>query len=273
MENAIVLLWRILPKKSGKIEEVTNFLQKLWRIIMSKKTTTEMMKEYFVSIGLQGEKTFKRQELYDWFNKNYPDVKRGTLYGHLVKLSVNASSRKHHHFRADGSDDILFQTDTDTFRLYDEGIDNKPEPPEVEPTDEEKGQEFIYEKDLQNFLARNMSIIERDLRLYADEENGQTGLEYPADGKRIDILALDKNDNFVVIELKVSKGYEKVVGQLLWYKNWIKRNMAENNQSVRGIIICKEITDDLLLACDGLDDIELFEYELYLKLHKKEISM
>ena len=35
---------------------------------MSKKTTTEMMKEYFVSVDLQGEKTFKRQELYDWFH-------------------------------------------------------------------------------------------------------------------------------------------------------------------------------------------------------------
>ena len=49
--------------------------------------------------------------------------------------------------------------------------------------------------------------------------------------------------------------------------------MAENGQRVRGIIICKEITDDLLLACNGLDDIELFEYELFLKLHKREISM
>jgi len=237
---------------------------------MSKKTTTEMMKEYFVSIGLQGEKTFKRQELYDWFNKNYPDVKRGTLYGHLVKLSVNASSRKHHHFRADGSDDILFQTDTDTFRLYAKGTDEIQVPPD-EP-DEGKGQEFVYEKDLQNFLAENMSIIEPGLKLYGDEENVKSGLEYPADKKRIDILALDKNDNFVVIELKVSKGYEKVVGQLLWYKNWIKRNMAENGQNIRGIIICKEITDDLLLACDGLGDIELFEYDLYVKLHKREIS-
>jgi len=240
---------------------------------MSKKTTTEMMKEYFVSIGLQGEKTFKRQELYDWFNKNYPEVKKGTLYGHLVKLSVNASSRKHHYFRADGSDDILYQTDTDTFRLYNKETDNKPEPSEIEPTDEEKGQEFIYEKDLQNFLARNMSIIEPGLKLYEDEETKKNGLEYPVDRRYIDILALDKNDNFVVIELKVSRGYDKVVGQLLRYKNWIKRNIAENSQSVRGIIICKEITDDLLLACDGLDDIELFDYELFLKLHKREISM
>jgi endonuclease len=241
------------------------------------KTTTELMKDYFESIGLQGEKTFKRQELYNWFEKNYPDAKkRSTLYLHLIKLSVNASGRKNFNLRKDGSDDILFQIDTDTFRLYDEKTDKlgSPKPPEGELPDEEKGQEFVLEKHLQDFLAKNMSIIEPGLRLYEDKESGINGKEYPVDGRYIDILALDKNDNFVVIELKVSRGYDRVVGQLLRYKNWIKRYTPENGQNVRvrGIIICKEITDDLLLACSGLDDIELFEYDLYVKLHKREIK-
>jgi len=235
------------------------------------KTTTELMRDFFISIGLQSEKTFKRQELYSWFKENYPDANKGTLYCHLIKLSVNAPGRKNFYLRKDGSDDILFQIDTDTFRLYDKTTDKPEIPPEVEPL-EGKGQEFIYEKDLQNFLAKNMSIIEHGLRLYEDEENNKIGLEYPVDGIYIDILALDKNNNFVVIELKVSRGYDRIVGQLLRYRNWIKRNMAENSQTIRGIIICKEITDDLLLACDGLDNIELFEYELYIKLHKKEIE-
>jgi hypothetical protein len=276
MGNVIVLLWRIFLEESlRKPKKLQTSHQKYGGSKMPKfdKTTTELMKDFFTSVSLQGEKTFKRQELYDWFNKNYPEAKRSTLYCHLVKLSVNNPIRKNYRPRADGSDDILFQTDTDTFRRYDKAKD-EPKPPEAGPADEdEKGQEFIYEKDLQNFLAKNMSLIEPGLKLYEDEESKTTGLEYPADGRRIDILALDKNDNFVVIELKVSRGYDKVVGQLLLYKNWIKRNMAENGQRVRGIIICKEITDVLLLACDGLEDIELFEYELYLKLNKREIGV
>jgi len=232
------------------------------------KSTTELIKDFFLSIGLQGEKTFKRHDLYNWFNKNYPDAKRTTLYCHLVKLSVNNPTRKNYNIRADGSDDILYQMDSDTFRLYDKIKDVVP--PEVIPP-EENGHEFAYEKDLKNFLAKNMSIIESGLKLYEDEENKKNGLEFPVDGRYIDILALDKNNNFVVVELKVSRGYDKVVGQLLRYKNWVRRNMTEDGKRVRGIIICKEITDDLLLACDGLDDIELFEYELDIKLHKRTI--
>lgn len=238
------------------------------------KSTTELMKDFFTHIGLQSEKTFKRQDLYLWFSEKYPKLRRDNLSLNLVKISVNAPSRKHYHLRADGSDDILFQIDTDTFRLYDKSKDIlNPEESSMKDGyyDEEKRQQFAYEKDLQNFLAKNMSIIERDLKLYEDVENNKNGLEYPVDGRFIDILALDKNNDFVVIELKVSRGYDKVVGQLLRYKNWIKKYKAENGQSVRGVIICKEITNDLLLACDDLPNIELFEYELSLKLHKKEV--
>ena len=55
-------------------------------------------------------------------------------------------------------------------------------------------------------------------------------------------------------------------------KTGLRRNMAENGQNVRGMIVCKEITGDLSLACNGLSDIELFEYELEIKLHKREIG-
>ena len=66
----------------------------------------------------------------------------------------------------------------------------------------------------------------------------------------------------VVIELKVSKGYDRVVGQLLRYVNWVKLNLADKGQRVRGIIICRSMTDDLRLACAGIPDVELYEYQM-----------
>jgi RecB family endonuclease NucS len=81
-------------------------------------------------------------------------------------------------------------------------------------------------------------------------------------------LATDANGNLVVIELKVSRGYDKVVGQLMRYVGWIKKNLAESNQNVRGVIVAREISEDLLLACSVVSGVELFEYELSLSLRR-----
>ena len=73
---------------------------------------------------------------------------------------------------------------------------------------------------------------------------------------------VDVTGGYVVIELKVSKGYDRVVGQLLRYLSWIKKHHAEPGQRVRGIIIAKQISEDLRLACSELPSVSLFEYEL-----------
>ncbi len=124
--------------------------------------------------------------------------------------------------------------------------------------------EFAYESDLRDYLAKNLQVIEPGLKLY--EEEGITGVEFPVGGRFIDILAVDLNGDFVVIELKVSRGYDRVIGQLLRYMAWIQKNQAESGQKVRGIIVAREISEDLMLACSLMPNIELFEYELSLSL-------
>ena len=69
------------------------------------------------------------------------------------------------------------------------------------------------------------SVIEPGLQLY--EEEGITGVEFPAGGGRsIDILAVDDKKRLVVIELKVARGYDRAVGQLLRYMAWIEKVLA-----------------------------------------------
>lgn len=111
---------------------------------------------------------------------------------------------------------------------------------------------------------KNLSLIEPGLVLYEDE--GINGIEYPAGGRFIDILAVDSANNLVVIELKVSRRYDRVVGQTLRYMGWIEENLAEENQLVRGIIIAPEISKDLILACSRVPDVQLFEYALSVSL-------
>lgn len=234
--------------------------------ILNEKPVRLLMQDMIVAMGLTPGKTFTREQAVQWFLKHYPNVKQGTVAAHLIRLSTNAVTRLHYSARADGSDDRFFKIDSSHFRLYEPGRDPTPiselSPVEEEPAEpiHEGSGEFAYEHDLRDYLARNLHIIEPSLKLYSDE--GITGVEFPAGGRYVDILAIDAAGSYVVIELKVSKGYDRVVGQLLRYISWIKANQAEPGQSVRGIIIAKQISEDLRLACAELRSVSLYEYEL-----------
>jgi endonuclease NucS-like protein len=234
-----------------------------------------LMRDMVAEIGLKKGQVITREEVVNWFAQRYPRVKRGTVTAHLILLSTNAPSRVHHGAKAD--DDLFFQMDGGNFRLYDPSVDPAPIYPgnsilKTGPTPEgdepEPISEFAYESDLRDFLAKNLPLIEPGLRLY--QEEGITGIEFPAGGRFIDILAIDSKNNFVVIELKVSKGYDRVVGQLLRYVAWIAENHADTTQKVRGVIVAREISADLILACSRVSDVELYEYQLSVKLGKVE---
>jgi endonuclease len=224
------------------------------------------MQDMAASMGLVSGQSFSREQAVQWFAANYPNVKQGTVAAHLIRLSTNIPSRLQYSARADGSDDKFFKIDSSHFRLYEPGRDPTPVSeltPEVEEFSDvlpETSAEFAYEHDLRDYLARNLHIIEPSLRLYTDD--GITGVEFPVGGRYVDILAVDSAGNYVVIELKVSKGYDRVVGQLLRYVSWIKKNHAEPGQRVRGIIIAKQISDDLRLACSEIPSVSLYEYAL-----------
>lgn len=236
---------------------------------LNAKPVRLLMQDMATAMGLTPGQSFTREQAVQWFAKNYPNVKPGTVAAHLIRLSVNAPSRLQYSARADGSDDKFFKIDSTHFRLYEPGRDPTPiseltpifEEPQEQPL--EGSSEFAYEHDLRDYLARNLHLIDPSLRLYSDE--GITGVEFPVGGRFIDILATDAA-GYVVIELKVSKGYDRVVGQLLRYVSWIKRNHAEPGQRVRGIIVAKQISEELRLACSEVPSVSLYEYELSVSL-------
>jgi hypothetical protein len=232
-----------------------------------------LMKDMTDSFALQSGQSFTRQQAIDWFAQHYPRIRPGTVHCHLIRFSTNAPTRPHYNAKPH-EDDVLFQLDGGHFRLYDPAHDPAPihekpaktdGPPLAEEDTEPAGSaEFAYEADLRNYLAKNLSVIEPGLKLYQDE--GITGVEFPVGGRFIDILAVDAKGALVVIELKVSRGYDRVVGQLMRYMAWIWKNQAEPGQQVRGVIVAREISEDLLLGCSLLSGVQLFEYELSLKL-------
>lgn len=123
----------------------------------------------------------------------------------------------------------------------------------------EEAQSFAAETNLRDFLAKNPDCIERGLSVY--NEGGRSGVEYAIDGGRIDILAVDKKQRLVVIELKVGRGRNKTIGQLLYYMGWVDQNLAKGTPC-RGMIVAKEISDDLITAVRRVPDVSLCRYKL-----------
>jgi hypothetical protein len=150
----------------------------------------------------------------------------------------------------------------DVFNGFIDSIDK-----EIEETEETEDSSFADESDLRDYLANNLNVIESGLKLFTDID-GKSGVEYyiDSDKKRIDILAIDKEKNYVVIELKVNRGYEKVIGQALYYKSMVKEKFNSNN--VRIIILAKEITKYLKKAVEDLPFVELYEYSLSVSVKK-----
>ena len=107
--------------------------------------------------------------------------------------------------------------------------------------------------------------MEPGLKLYEDEDSQFSGVEFPAGQRYIDILAVGTDGAYVVIETKVSRAYDRVVGQILRYMGWIKENLADE-AAVRGIIVASEISENLIPAASFVDNIRLVEYEISFSL-------
>jgi Endonuclease NucS len=122
----------------------------------------------------------------------------------------------------------------------------------------EEEQRFAAESDLRDFLADNLECIEGRLRLY--RKGDRDGVEFPIDAGFIDLLAVDEQGRYVVIELKVGKGRNKAIGQLLYYMAWVDKHLG--NGPCRGMVIAKEIPPDLQLAVERAPGISLYKYNL-----------
>jgi hypothetical protein len=140
-----------------------------------------------------------------------------------------------------------------------DGGEGNPEDPE-----DLSEQAFAAESDLRDFLAQNLGMIEPGLRLHKDGE--RCGVEFPVGQGRVDILAVDREGKFVVVELKLSMGRAKALGQLLYYMGWVDRNLG--NGPCRGAIVAREVSDELLTAAQRVSGLKLFQYSLKVALEK-----
>ena len=116
---------------------------------------------------------------------------------------------------------------------------------------------------MENSLITNLEQLEKGLQLYRN--NGVNGQQFDTKvAGRIDLLAIDANSNFVVIELKADEADRQVCGQIQAYMGWVKENLA-GDKKVRGIIIANDFTVRAVYAAKVVPDLSLKKYQINFK--------
>lgn len=147
------------------------------------------------------------------------------------------------------------------------------EPDRIIVQNEIAEEEMVYalEKHLEDFMVENWDKIDfgEKLKLYEDE-NGNVGQQYyTEDVGYIDILATDEKGNFVVIELKKGRRDDEVIGQVLRYMGWARKNLCKSGQEVRGLVVVGERDKKLQYALEELGDkVSAMVYQVNFNLSK-----
>lgn len=147
-------------------------------------------------------------------------------------------------------------------------------PPMIVTTDEtiEDPSVFALEKHLEDFLVKNWKQTELGSKYDIFESDGElAGQQYPTDTGNIDILAISKDKNeLLVIELKKGRASDVVVGQIQRYMGYVKEELAEVSQTVKGIIIALEDDIRIKRALTVAANIEFYRYQVSFRLYRNE---
>lgn len=115
----------------------------------------------------------------------------------------------------------------------------------------------IQEKDLEDYLINNLDKIEEGLKYITRQLELGEG--------RIDILALDKNDNYVIIELKIAID-KSLIWQCMYYPDELK--ILYKTRKVRMITIAPEYPTYILNPLKKIKNIESYRYNISISNHK-----
>jgi len=137
-------------------------------------------------------------------------------------------------------------------RIYERWVETGGASPEAgDQDDEEGGTEFALEEHLKEYLMTNLHVLETGMTLWSSGEN-QESVEFVVDDdkRRVDILAKDQHDIPMVIELKVSRGHEKTIGQALYYRARVKELLKV--EKVRIVVVAGQISPELRAAASEI---------------------
>ena len=151
--------------------------------------------------------------------------------------------------------------------------------PASNPSNSSSNLDSLLEIHLEEFIVRRFDTLFPGWKIYKNHSNTSDdkpkpsklkGIRYRTQGGEIDILCLDENDDFVVIELKRGKAPDRVVAQIDRYIAWVEKNLAKPSQKVRGIVIAKSFNNHIFYSLSKRDGIDLWIYDWQLTFTQQE---
>jgi hypothetical protein len=134
--------------------------------------------------------------------------------------------------------------------------------PEEETSQENERFEALETEHYQKLIHRNFKKLFEHLRYFDEEfQNAHEGHYSTEDVGIMDFLCSDRNNNFVVIELK-RKSTDTTLAQLCRYMGWVKENLAEEEQKVHGLIISESKDIRLEYAIKVVPNVEIKQMTL-----------
>ena len=206
-----------------------------------------------------------------WIREKYPDAdfNPNTLQAQLYRSCVNVLSARN----SSAPKIIRYEKSSKTYSRLPQGYveaDSLLRDSTNYDGDEELevDSKFALEAHLRDYLAKNLGLLEPGLTLWTGTE--AESVEYALENRRIDILAKDRGGVPVVVELKLSRGHERTLGQALYYRGKLKQLLKVSR--VRIIMVAGEITEELRIASTEVSDVDVFSYKLTMQVQKIDLT-
>lgn len=238
---------------------------------------------------IDGEMSYAAIKQRVW--ETYPDVNSSTLTCQIIVCSVNHPSRIHYPENKKprvciSKYDFLFNSGRGRVVLYDpdkhgqweiaeEGGQLKVRMTQEATTDlaftQETGEDeeggFALESHLRDYLAKHLPAVDTGgptLKLFVSAD-GRDGVDFQNDVGAIDILATSSGGDFYVFELKLGRGPDAALGQILRYMGWVEQHLCQGKK-VFGVVVAADISPKLKYAATQVPQVRLMEYELKVSL-------
>jgi endonuclease len=118
----------------------------------------------------------------------------------------------------------------------------------------------------QTLLHRNMPRLFPKLKYFDEEEQMRKSGQYDTQAVGImDMLCIDENGDFVIIEIK-RQATDKTIGQILRYMGWTMEELCKDRQKVRGLIVAERKDIQLEFALKIIPNVKFMKLCLTITL-------